>query len=312
MDNFTHTLSAYELKFEKRRGFSNHSSDLNCFSIEKLIELIVDSYNDNEICKTTGYVLKLRNKGQKVILENGVKRYLIFPDSGRRGRPTTLYRIDVVGKQPYNFSANWASTYQNNVFLYEFPNGRIFSVFHRVGKSGCKTIFNSLCNELLKKKGISMHMYWIPPRSSKVNMDKTIDIRGIKLIYRESNNSSDIADSLVKKRRKCFVAKELRLDFRSKQNSKIKKIIDDCKLKMLPLNNILEEIRPVLNDDYNDAIVNVSFGGVTRSIPWDDIENLFDGFDVTNEVKNTGSNFINKLTACCDKYIFTLNEELKK
>ena len=278
-------MNKKKLSFRKRRGFISDEA-IKFPSIEELVSLIISSYHDNEICKNVGYILKLKTSGNKTVLNNGVERIHITPDSGRRGRPTKMYSIED-NREPYTFGATWASTYSNNVFLYHFPNDKIYCVFHRVGHSGCKTIFMSLCNELLKSKGIIMDMMWIPPHSKKEKRE-SFDINGIRLICREKSESSDIVDKLSKRRRK-----ELMSSFKNRLCSK---------------QEILEKINPILNDDYNEVLVRVSFGGVTRTVPWDDIENIFSGFDVTDEVKNTGADVLNKLTECSDKYICELNE----
>ena len=306
MSAFTHTLSAYEISFRKRRGFISDET-IKFPSIEELVSLIISSYHDNEICKNVGYILKLKASGNKTVLNNGVERIHITPDSGRRGRPTKMYSIKENNRGPYTFGDNWASTYSNNVFLYHFPNDKIYCVFHRVGHSGCKTIFMSLCNELLKSKGIIMDMMWIPPHSKKEKREP-FDINGIRLICREKSESSDIVDKLSKRRRKERVVKDLRINLKSTHNSKIKEIISSLKNRLCSKQEILEKINPILNDDYNEVLVRVSFGGVTRTVAWDDIENIFSGFDVTDEVKNTGADFLNKLTECSDKYICELNE----
>lgn len=306
MSAFTHTLSAYEISFRKRRGFISDET-IKFPNIEELVSLIISSYHDNKICKNVGYILKLKALGSKVILNNGIERIHITPDSGRRGRPTKMYSTEEDNREPYTFGVNWTPTNSNNVFLYHFPNDKIYCVFHRVGHSGCKTIFMSLCNELLKSKGIIMDMMWIPPHSKKEKRE-SFDINGIRLIYRENFESSDVADKLAKGRRKERIVNDLRIDLKSTHNSKFKEITSSLKNRLCSKQEILEKINPILNDDYNEVLVRVSFGGVTRTVPWDDIENIFSGFDVTDEVKNTGPDFLNKLTKCSDDYIFELNK----
>ena len=93
MSAFTHTLSAYEIRFRKRRGFITGET-IKFPSIEDLVSMIISSYHDNEICKNVRYILKLKNSGNKTILNNGVERIHITPDSGRRGRPTKMYSIE--------------------------------------------------------------------------------------------------------------------------------------------------------------------------------------------------------------------------
>ena len=119
MSAFTHTLSAYEISFRKRRGFITGET-IKFPSIEDLVSMIISSYHDNEICKNVGYILKLKNSGNKTILNNGVERIHITPDSGRRGRPTKMYSIEENNREPYTFGANWASPSSNNVFYITF------------------------------------------------------------------------------------------------------------------------------------------------------------------------------------------------
>lgn len=293
MGAFNHTLSAYEISFRHRRGYDADNKTVFP-NIGSLVSMIASSYHNNEICKDAGYVLKLKSSGEKIILNNGVERIHITPDSGRRGRPTKMYSLEEDNREPYKFNSNWASTYQNNVFLYRFPNNKIYCIFHRVGNSGCKTIFMKLCNELLKPEGIIMDMLLIPPRSKR-ERNQTFEITKLKVIYREKTNSPDLADKLEKRKRKERVAKELCLDLRSSHNLGIKEIISGFKNRLCPKEKILERINPMLGDDYSEVFVKVSFGGSIRTIAWDDIENLFAGFDITDQLKKHRFQFFKKI-----------------
>lgn len=309
MSAFNHTLSAYEISFRYRKGFVGDNT-ASFPSNDLLVSIILDSYTDNKICENVGYVLKLEQPGNKAILDNDVERIFITPNSGRRGRPTKIYSLEDGNRKAYTFDSNWASTYQNNVFLYSFPNGKKYCVFHRVGNSGCKTIFARLCNELLKPKGIIMDMEWIPPRSKK-GREKTYkyEISGLRVISRERNNSSDITDRLNKGKKRERIVKDLRINLRSPSNSRFLKIVSDCKDALSSQREILEKIKPELNEDYSEVLVSVSFGGIEKTVSWDNIENLFPGFDITDKVKNSGDLFLSKLVECSDEYIFELTED---
>ena len=310
-DNFTHTLSAYEIEFHRRRG--NKTANLDELGIRKIADLLISSFDNNEICKNTGYIIKLSKIESDKFLKNGVERIFLRPDSGRRDRPTTLYPTANQNKHPYTFGSDWATTNPYNVLLYQFPGNcennpqKMYCVFHRVGKSGCKTIFKAQCNELLRQQGIYMEMAWIPPRSSKQTKESTMNLKGVNLILREK--SSDITDQLGKSKRRGKVIRALKVNFNSETNNPIKEICEVIKDKLFTRKEILEKVNPCVSGNYNDLDVQISFAGTTRNVHFDDIENLFDGFDITAKVKNTGDQFKDKLTECADQYIFDLYEE---
>ena len=311
MSNYKHYLSAYELRFHKRRGFDdkNINSDI---TVEKIADLIKETYDDYEICKNTGYVLKIKDSGEKTILKDNTIRIYLNADSGRRGRPLKVYPLKKGKTEFYNFGSNSASTYQNNIFLYQFSNRRMFCIFHRVGNFGCKTIFNALVNEILKSKGIVMEMIWLSPRGVD-NVDENYEINGVNFIFRESKNNSDIADDLLKKERKQKVIKELKIDLTSSNFSNIKEVLNNHELRKLDKKDILEKVKPLIkNDEYNDLNVRISFNGMRRTVSWDDLDDFFLGFEITNKLKNSGDNFFEKLVSCTDEYIFNLAKELFK
>lgn len=311
MNNFTHTLSAYEIGFHKRRG--SDSGDSEKLDIKSIATLLISSFDNNDICKETGYIIKLNKIESDTLIDGGIERILIKPDSGRRDRPTTMYPTFPGNKHPYTFGSGWASTYSNNVFLYQFPNHRIFCIFHRVGKSGCKTIFKAQCNELLKPKGIMMEMSWIPPKSAQQSSEVDFEYKGVKFIFREENNTSDIADRLDKQKRKGRVVRTLNLNLTAKTNSNLKEKLESLKNKVLAKKEILEEVKPLLHDEYNDLDVQISFCGLTRTVHWDDLESLFSGFDITEKLKNTSdSALLNKLTECSDEYMRLIYQDLKR
>ena len=313
MNNFIHTLTAYKLEFSYMKRNNPLREELEeKIKNEEEPHIVLTELINEFIKKTTNSEYDALSNGGKIILldkiehiENpkpNVKRVFIKPSAGKRDKP--IYIVNLKNRnQKYNFKKDCAATYSNNLFLYEI-NDEYYCICHRHGSSGCKTIFASAMNQILKTKGIKMEMNWMPPNVEGSN--SVFDIDKITLIY-EENKSSDIADEPTRKKKKITV-KELTLNLNQIFPS-IKGIMKRYQLKEISQESAMNEIKNTVNDQgYNNACVSVKIGNAHKKVAWDDLEGLIDGFDITEKVANTGDNFIQTLTQCADDFIFELLE----
>ena len=313
-NNFLHTLTAYHLVFSymKRNNPLKGELQEKIKNDEKPVVVLTEIL-DEFINKTTIADYEALSNGGKIILldtiesidnpKPNVKRIFIKPSSGKRDIPIHIVNLKNRSKK-YNFKKDCAATYFNNLFLYEI-DGEYYCVCHRYGGSGCKAIFTSVINKILKYKGIKMEMNWIPPNVEGSN--SIFDVDKITLIY-EEKTSSDIADVPTKKSKKIIV-KELTLNL-NKIHYSIKNIMRKYQLKEITQETAMNEIKNEVNDNqFNNASVLVRIGNSHKRVAWNDLEGLIDGFDITDKVANTGDAFIPTLKKCSDAFILTLLEK---
>ncbi|MGD9604641.1 MAG: hypothetical protein AB7V00_00630 [Bacilli bacterium] len=188
------------------------------------------------------------------------------------------------GKE-YIFNEKWASTYAHNILIYQIENS-FFAVFHRFGGSGCKTVFLEAANEILKSKGLKMMLDW-KPSVSKSNNNTDVFPKSIKLKFEKDISSEDIADHVSGKRKtRVMTVKELTLDLRAKDNNIVRETLQNWRLKKLTKESAFKAIQKETSDEYNDASITVKLGSTSKVVKWDDFENLFGGYDITEELKN--------------------------
>ncbi len=314
MNNFLHTLTAYHLVFSYMKRNNPLKEELK----EKIQKneaptIILTEVLDDFIRRTSNSEYESLSNGGKIILLESIesvdypkpnmKRIYITPSAGKRDIPIRIVNLKNQN-QKYNFKKDCAATYPNNIFLYEIDN-EYYCVCHRHGGSGCKTIFLSAINQILRDKGIKMDMNWMPPNIDGTN--NVFDIDKISLLY-EENKSSDIADEPVRKSKK-IVVKELSLNINHIFPS-IKTILKKYQLKEISQERALEEIKSEVNDQqYNNACVSVKIGNTHKRVAWDDLEGLIDQFDITDKVSGQGANFIQTLKKCSDEFLLMLLEK---
>jgi len=228
-------------------------------------------------------------------------RMYINPSAGKLNIPIHMVNINGDGKK-YDFNSDWASTYPYNMFIYKIKK-EYYVVCHRHGGSGCKTIFCSVCNKVLKKHGIKMEMNWIPPTTD--DSSNNYNIEKITLICKEKP-SPDEADELNKNTKRLPIKKELTLNLNAGFGT-INTILGKYQIKEISKDLALSQIKTEINDEeYNSASLVIKIGKVKKKIAWDDFEGLIEGFDITDKVANTGNNFLKKLKECCDDFITQL------
>ena len=87
--------------------------------------------------------------------------------------------------------------------------------------------------------------------------------------------------------------------------------IQNWRLKKLTKESAFKAIQQETSDEYNDASITVKMGSTSKVVKWDDFENLFGGYDITEQLgqlKDTQS-FIDALKSCSDEYIKALVED---
>jgi len=314
MDYNLHTLTAYRLVFSYMKRNNPLKQELedeiknNKVPAIDLIDLLnefISNTNDSkfDVLKSGGKVILLRSIEDVEEIGHGIRRIRVRPSAGKTGEPINIVNLNDANKK-YVFGIDWSSTYFNNIFFYEI-NGEYYCVCHRHGGSGCKTILCSVLNQILKSRGVKLEMNWLPPVSS--DEKSKFDVDKITLIC-EEKRSSDIADEPTRKLKK-VIRKELTLNLKLGFYG-ISGILNKYQLKEISGDTALEQIKSEVDGkDYNNASLLVRIGKARKKIAWDDFEGLIDGFDITDKVKNTGSNFIPVLKECSDEFILKLLEK---
>ena len=136
----------------------------------------------------------------------------------------------------------------------------------------------------------------------------------LTLIYSEDAVSSDIADNINGNRRKTKAVRELGLNLTASGNSVFKKIIKNWQLNRITSENAFVDIKRQLGDkiDYDDAEISLKIGKRTRSYRWNEVENLFGSYDITDaisELLEKRYSFADALEECADNYYMSILEE---
>lgn len=313
MDTYSHTLVAYRISFRYMERNNPKKEELKDkisngekpqIDIEYLLQKISSfSSTGNGVYSSKGLAIYV-NKIYPVELGSNFKRYHLIPEAGKSGRPFTVRQ----NNYKHNFSSDAVSLYENHMFIYDFGDNKLFLICHRHGLSGCKQIFSKFVNNLLRDDGIIMDLSFILPPNSQAK-----DAVPTKLILSsiERSSSGDIADQLVKQNKTNIVTLSLNLNtsktlcFKQIVNKRIANIISsDEALKELNIQASLNGI----SMDYNDAKVVMKFGKSSRTFDWENLENLFEGLDITDKILSMSGDFYTKLKICADEYATELEE----
>ena len=313
MDTYSHTLVAYRISFRYMERNNPKKEELKDailngekprIDIEYLLQKIsLFSDNGNGVYSSKGLAVYVK-KIDPVESGNNFKRYHLIPEAGKSGRPFTVRKNDL----KYNFSSDAVSLYENHMFIYDFGDNKQFLICHRHGLSGCKQIFSKFVNSLLRKDGIIMDLSFILPPNSQAK-----DAVPTKLILSsiEHSSSGDIADQLVKQKKTNIVT--LSLNLNTPKTSCFKQIVNNRIANTISSDEALKELNMQaslngLSMDYNDAKVVMKFGKSLRTIDWENLENLFDGLDITDKIRSMSGEFFTKLKICADEYATELVE----
>lgn len=318
MANNVHTLTAYDLRFkylernnplkeELKEKIKNNETPQ--YELDAFFADFISGIKDKNIAKSSGKIITISGIEEKHKVSNKL-RYYIRPNAGKRGIPTKVINVENKNGKEYTFNEKWASTYPHNIFFYQIA-GNYYAVFHRYGGSGCKTIFLDAANEILKSIGMKMILDWKPSVSKNENTSEIFP-KSIKLKFEKEINSEDIADHFSgKRKKKVMTVKELILDLRAKDNNAVRETLQNWRLQKLTKESAFKAIQQETSDDYNDASITVKMGSTSKVVKWDDFENLFGGYDITeqlSQLKDTQS-FIDALKSCSDDYIKALVED---
>lgn len=305
--NLIHSLTAYKISFSYKLRNNPLKEELAeaikngekpKLTIKDFLDAVIASGTTDGCTRINDFAFKLESIAS-FDERDGFKRYCIIPKSGKGGRPFQVYKEGK--KDPYQFGRDAASLYDNIMYVYEFADGNAYLICHRYGHSGCKTIFQSVSNEILKEKGMKLELDLILPPGLKDDTD--FQARKIILTCSVPCNSTDIADHLGKGKTK--VIKTLTVDLLADQYSSAARTIENFKLKKMTKDATFLSLKRELNaDDYNGAKVSVRIGGCTRTIDWDTFENAFEGKDITEDIRRKSSlSFNDALSQCSDEYI---------
>ena len=303
----THSLTAYKLEFSYRERnnplkeelrekiANNEKPDIH---LNDLLSSVISKSNSQAYLKTNGSAFKLTKIERCESFESGQK-FVILPDAGKSDLPFTVYKENGYG--PYHYGAGAASTYSHNIYLYEFPEAT-YMICHRKGRSGCKTILTSIFNSILKEKGIKLETSIILP----VKADCIERYKPQKLILKyRGKGSSDIADHLSRNQKsKEIIIREISLALGVSDNSTINKLLGDRISNKISKEAAFIEIKNMLNyDKYNDAEVVFKIGKVKRAVKWDNLEELFEGKDITEDLEKMGGEQEFNISKCADDYV---------
>lgn len=242
--------------------------------------------------------------------ENGIFKWRMTPFAGKHGKPFKIIKRKS-GKR-YDFGSDSAALYEHNIFAYQSEHS-IIVIFHRQSGSGCKSVFLEAANKMLRGKGIRLEMELYLPLISQT--DENIKPSKLQLQYVREIESSDIADN-THKRSRVEVIQDLGLNLESRENGKIKKIVQDMKLGLIDSDVAFALIKQNCPnaDMYNAAEIIVRIGKRHRTIGLNEFDSLFGTYDITtllhNKFRETGD-FIGALSMLSDEYYNSIIAEEK-
>ena len=210
-----------------------------------------------------------------------------------------MYKLD--RPEPYNYSSGSVSTYSHNIYFYEFPDSS-YMICHRKGGSGCKIVLEKVIYSILKEKGIKLETSLFLPTSDADLKDHTPE--KITLSHK-CKKSTDIADNLSNNHKtKEKTIREAAIYLGASENSSIRKIIGDMILNRISKETAFIMIKKELNyDKYNDAEIVFKIGKIKRAVKWDNLEELFGGKDITEDLIKMGGFQESNISICADDYI---------
>lgn len=311
------TLTAYRSSFKYIQRNNPRKDELH----EKIKKGIPPEYSFNDFINDFGnYTSSLiigKNTERAILLpkenifvreigENSCK-WRIVPLTGKQGIPVRIIKTDT-GRQ-YNFNSKSAAIYEHNVYIYQKKDFAII-VFHRQSGSGCKSVFLEVANKMLWDKGIKLEMeLYLPLLSSQNNVEPV----KLQLQYKRSNTSSDIAES-IHKRKHNEVIRELTLNLKSDENNKIKQMIKDVQIGKIDKDVAFVKITgSYLNDEnYNNAKLYFRIGKRNFPVMWNEFDSIIGNYDITEELHSKIKNdidFVEALTELTDNYYYSIESE---
>jgi|GEM_PF-250073 len=314
-----HTLTAYKCYFKYMERNNPLKDELSeAIKNEEAPNLSVEDFFAEYISKGNKFlygenvdrVVRL-NRIESIEQKSNFSRIHVVPRTGKQGIEITLINTKVLEKEDVNFGDDWSATYPHNIFAYQPKpeKGSQFTLmFHRVGGSGCKSVFLETANKVLKEKGIRINMEWVIPYTNQSNANVDVVPRKVNLLFQKDNNSPDPADHVRGKKEKKVTIKELSLNLTAKENSKIATIFRNMSLKTITKEEAFATIQSETSPEFNAAKVAVRIGKTEKMVSWDDFENLFDGFDITEKLNRMKGfkGFVEALKECSDEYYLSM------
>ena len=307
------TLTAYYCKFSylQRNNplIEEQREDIKLgkapsFSFGDFIDLYCENAGSMLIGKNTDRAISLSNESITVRSLHGISSWYIPPMAGKQGQPMTVVKQST-GKR-YNFGSDSAALYNYHIFIYE-DGDSIIAIFHRQNSSGCKSVFLETANSILKDKGLKMEMEIIIPLSDEAT---NVSATKVTLQYVEPNDSSDIADTVRRKKR---IIREFGLNLEVRENVAFAGIIRNMQLGRISKDVAFARLKAKLRnaDEFNDAEVRLKVGRRTKKIAWDEFEHIIGIHDISEELHTAymhSHNFVDELAKLSDNYYHEIKE----
>lgn len=314
-----HTLTAYKCYFkfmERNNPLKDEFSE--AIKNEEAPDLSVEDFFAEYISKGHKFlygenvdrVVRLK-RIESVEQKSFFTRIHLVPRTGKQGIDITLINTKDLEKDDYNFGDDWSATYSHNIFAYQPKperNSHFILMFHRVGGSGCKSVIFETANKVLKERGIRLNMEWVIPYNNQSNANIDVVPRKVNLLFQKDNNSPDPADHVRARKEKKVTIKELSLNLNATENSIIATIFKNLSLKTITKEEAFASIQSETSPEFNTAKVAVKIGKTEKMVSWDDFENLFDGFDITEKINRIKGfkGFVEALKECSDEYYMSM------
>lgn len=270
-----------------------------------LEEILCDFFKYIERCKIDRYTsraLMLSTPFSRVAInDSDVVRLHIQPSAGKALENFSVVNHRTNALRGYK-GVDHSAVYIHNVLFYFYKNQNVI-IFHHYGQSGCKTAFLNTLNEFLSPMGLIAHLD-VLLSNSMFNSAKKYVPEKINLITTYSDNSSDKADNIGKKKRK-RIEQEIIISLNAPRAKNIKAWFQNITTK----EPTIEELKTVLIKDefpskFEDAKLTLKFGKVRRSISLSEFTGVIAEYDVTDQLEllADGSVGIESLYEIADEY----------
>ena len=270
-----------------------------------LEEILCDFFKYIERCKIDRYTsraLMLSTPFSRVAInDSDVVRLHIQPSAGKALENFSVVNHRTNALRGYK-GVDHSAVYIHNVLFYFYKSQNVI-IFHHYGQSGCKTAFLNTLNEFLSPMGLIAHLD-VLLSNSMFNSAKKYVPEKINLITTYSDNSTDKADNIGKKKRK-RIEQEIIISLNAPRAKNIKAWFQNITTK----EPTIEELKNVLIKDefpskFEDAKLTLKFGKVRRSISLSEFTGVIAEYDVTDQLEllADGSVGIESLYEIADEY----------
>lgn len=309
---FIQSITAYECRICKKYHDENllvkSEENLKPLDLKTYLEKFFDYINKHKIDTYTSKMLLLDQPSDFKELDDSVIRLHIQPKAGKASEDFSV--VDRRKDEAHKFRGElYSAIYAYHVFFYLKGNKNIF-IFHRYGRSGCKTVFLNLFNEFLKKEGLVAHLD-VKMSNKLFDEVSNCDVKRLHLITTYNVESSDKADNIGNKSKKKIESETiLSLD------APRARCIQEWFAKMHQPS--VNELRSVLikndyncKDDFQVAKVTVKLGNITRKISLEEFSGMIAEYDITDKIQfdEKGGIKVDSLYEEADEYALQLLNE---